>query len=111
MAVSETLELQEGLQRQLGRDLDAVIVNAVLPQRFSAAELQRLSALDGDAITHSATLAARAVHDRARAQHNQLARLRRRSFEVIPIPFNQALTATPTTPLCGPTPCPSGAPE
>jgi anion-transporting ArsA/GET3 family ATPase len=87
MAVSETLDLQQGLQRQLGRDLDAVIVNAVLPQRFTAAELQRLSALDGDAITHSATLAARAVHDRARAQHNQLARLRRRSFEVIPIPF------------------------
>ncbi len=30
--------------------------------------------------------------------------------EVIPIPFNQARTATPTTPLCGPKPCPSGAP-
>jgi hypothetical protein len=30
--------------------------------------------------------------------------------EVIPIPFNQAQTATPTTPLCGPKPCPSGAP-
>jgi hypothetical protein len=30
--------------------------------------------------------------------------------EVIPIPFNQAKTATPTNPLCGPKPCPSGAP-
>jgi hypothetical protein len=27
------------------------------------------------------------VHDRARFQHNQLARLRRRSFDVIPVPF------------------------
>jgi len=30
--------------------------------------------------------------------------------EVIPIPFNQARTATPTNPLCGPKACPSGAP-
>jgi hypothetical protein len=27
------------------------------------------------------------VHERARFQHNQVARLRRRRFEVIPIPF------------------------
>ena len=27
MAVTETLELEEGLRRQLDRDLDAVIVN------------------------------------------------------------------------------------
>jgi hypothetical protein len=30
---------------------------------------------------------ARAVHDRARFQHNQLARLRRRSFDVVGVPF------------------------
>jgi hypothetical protein len=35
----------------------------------------------------SATLAARAVHNRARFQHNQVARLRRRHFEVLPVPF------------------------
>ena len=34
-----------------------------------------------------AALAARAVHDRANFQHNQLLRLRRRRFEVLPIPF------------------------
>jgi hypothetical protein len=27
------------------------------------------------------------VHDRARFQHNQLARLRRRSFDVVGVPF------------------------
>jgi hypothetical protein len=30
--------------------------------------------------------------------------------EIVPIPFNQARTATPSTPLCGPKPCPAGAP-
>jgi anion-transporting ArsA/GET3 family ATPase len=35
----------------------------------------------------AATVAAQAVSERARAQHNQLARLRRRGFEVIGVPF------------------------
>ncbi len=39
------------------------------------------------AVSASAARAARAVHDRARFQHNQLARLRRRSFDVVGIPF------------------------
>jgi anion-transporting ArsA/GET3 family ATPase len=95
MAVTEVLELHAGLQRQLGRDLTAVVVNALLPRRFTAGELARIESL-GDAAatqtvqqaaTRSAVQAARAVHDRARFQHNQLARLRRRSFDVIPVPF------------------------
>jgi energy-coupling factor transporter ATP-binding protein EcfA2 len=126
MAVTETLELQKELRRQLGRELHAVVVNGVLPQRFTATELRRLARLgdgglpsdggdgasagvgvagsttpkdavtraaapkrDGatDAVTRSAIHAARAVHERARFQHNQVARLRRRRFEVLPIPF------------------------
>jgi anion-transporting ArsA/GET3 family ATPase len=109
MAVTETLELTDGLQRHLGRELDAVIVNSVLPQRFTSAELQQISQLNGhegvtargsassakkraeevgnDAVVRSAALAARAVHDRARFQHNQVARLRRRHFEVLGVPF------------------------
>jgi hypothetical protein len=44
--------------------------------------------LDGhDSVTRSAALTARAVHDRANFQHNQLARLRRRDFEVHSLPF------------------------
>ncbi len=95
MAVTEALELQDGLRRQLRRGLAAVIVNALLPRRFSAEEIRRIVAL-GDAgaattaqraVTDSAVLAARAVHDRARFQHNQLARLRRRSFDVVGVPF------------------------
>ena len=103
-------ELTDGLRRHLGRELDAVIVNSVLPQRFTSAELQEISQLNGqervtvkdsrsdsakrraeeagnDAVVRSAALAARAVHDRARFQHNQVARLRRRHFEVLGVPF------------------------
>ena len=89
MAVTEALELRDGLQRQLDRTLDAVVVNGTLPRRFSAAELTRIEALDGggDSVADSAVSAARAVHDRANFQHNQLARLRRRDFDVHPVPF------------------------
>jgi anion-transporting ArsA/GET3 family ATPase len=108
MAVTETLELEQGLHRQLGRALDAVIVNGVLPQRFTSAELDRIArlaetvatpprsgssaarnggAVEAEALTRSAALAARAVHDRARFQHGQVARLRRRGFAVLGIPF------------------------
>ncbi len=109
MAVTETLELTEGLRRKLGRELDVVIVNGMLPQRFTAAELRQIAkpsatepapgggggrasgerdASKGEvALLRSARVAARAVHDRARFQHNQLARLRRRNFAVWGIPF------------------------
>jgi anion-transporting ArsA/GET3 family ATPase len=91
MAITETLELQEKLEAQLGRELHAVIVNGMLPQRFSAPELRQIAAL-GDArststAARSAITAAQAVSERARFQHNQLARLRRRHFDVIGVPF------------------------
>jgi anion-transporting ArsA/GET3 family ATPase len=87
MAVTETLELQDGLQRQLARAIDLVLLNGLLPERFTAAELQRIEGLEPSEISRSAARAARAVHDRARFQHNQLARLRRRRFEVLGVPF------------------------
>ncbi len=91
MAVSETLELKHDLHEHIDRDLETVVVNGILPQRFTAAELERIARLNGssrkDAVVRSAAQAARAVHDRARFQHNQLARLRRRGFEVLGVPF------------------------
>jgi len=89
MAVTEALELEDALQGRLGRSLDAVVVNALLPRRFTPAELERITTLaDGSSdVTDSAVRAAIAVHDRARFQHNQLARLRRRSFDVVGVPF------------------------
>jgi anion-transporting ArsA/GET3 family ATPase len=94
MAVTETLELQDGLCQRLDRSLHAVVLNAVLPRRFSAAELLQIDSLESsdsatkdDSLMRSATLAARAVHNRARFQHNQVARIRRRHFDVLPVPF------------------------
>jgi hypothetical protein len=63
----------------------------VLPQRFEPSELAQLEALatrpGAAAETRAAAAATRAVHRRARYQHNQLARLRRREFAVTPLPF------------------------
>ena len=124
MAITETLELQDALRTELGRELEAVIVNGLLPRRFTDAELGRLTRLVGDrlatderastrakrpaghgaaprartrvragntdAVTHAAARAAHAVHDRARLQRNQVARLRRRGLDVIAVPYQFA---------------------
>jgi anion-transporting ArsA/GET3 family ATPase len=87
MAVTETLELQDGLLRGLGRELDSVLLNGLLPSRFSAAEVERIARVNGTEVGRAAGRAARAAHERARFQHNQLARLRRRRFEVVGVPF------------------------
>ncbi len=89
MAITETIELQDKLHRQLGRDLEAIVVNGLLPQRFTSPELRRLAGLGAaaDGVGGSAVAAAVAVHGRARFQRNQLARLRRRDFEVLGLPF------------------------
>ncbi len=93
MATSETLDLREGLRRELGRELHSVIVNGSLPRRFAGADLRRIAALHGGAssappVARSATRAALAVHERARTQQNQIARLRRHGMPVITIPFS-----------------------
>lgn len=107
MAVGETLDLRDGLRSQLGRALDATIVNAALPRRFGGDELERLARLgrngpgkngkargenrtardDARAVLRSAQAAARSAHERARVQHNQIARLRRSGLSVHTVPF------------------------
>jgi anion-transporting ArsA/GET3 family ATPase len=95
MAVTETLELQQGLVATLERELETVVVNGLLPRRFSSDEMRRLEALDGPAagaagaeLYGAALRAAREVHERSRFQHGQLARLRRRGLPVIALPFH-----------------------
>jgi hypothetical protein len=108
MAVTEALEVQEGLGRQLGRSLTAVIVNGLMPRRFSSAEMERISQLaaaappapgapaDGQpagpasarATRQAAARSARSLDSRSRTQHNQMARLRRRDFDVLGVPFH-----------------------
>jgi anion-transporting ArsA/GET3 family ATPase len=88
MAVGETLELNAELEAQLERELSAAIVNATLPRRFAAAELQRMVGLNGsDPVVRSALQAAQSVHDRGRAQQRQITRLRRAGLPVVSVPF------------------------
>jgi anion-transporting ArsA/GET3 family ATPase len=93
MAVTETIELEHGLKEATGRGLDAVVVNALLPRRFSAGELEQLDALAAngggreEALLGATARAARQVHARASYQHSQVTRLRRRGFEVFALPF------------------------
>jgi anion-transporting ArsA/GET3 family ATPase len=73
MPVTETLSLQDALRDEVGLDVGLVVANAVLPQRFSAAEAVALEAAsDGPEVR-----AARHAGVRARAQRTQLRRLRR----------------------------------
>jgi anion-transporting ArsA/GET3 family ATPase len=99
MAVTETLELEEGLRRQLDRDLDTVVVNGILPRRFTRQEMERIDELSPDGLGASADVvrrasrAAHATYERTRLQQSQIARLRRQRFaegmppSVVTIPF------------------------
>lgn len=100
MAVAETLELEEELRRLLGRDLEAVFVNGVLPRRFTAEEIASLERIDGDddgddgdPLVRAAVRSAQAAYRRERFQQAQVARLRRQRFgdgtppKVFTIPF------------------------
>ena len=79
MPVNETLELQVRLRDAVGLGLDAILVNAVWPQRFSAADVRRLKATeDGEVVRAALTSAARgegaAGADQAPASRHRRAR-------------------------------------
>jgi anion-transporting ArsA/GET3 family ATPase len=87
LSVSETLDLEGRVAAALGRPLDAVVVNGVLPRRFSARDVERLTARDG-AIPAPVVAAARRQHGQGSAQQSQLQRLRRHaSAHVTTLPF------------------------
>ena len=76
LSISETLDLEQRVAGATGRPLAAVVVNGVLPRRFSAAEVDRLMARDG-AVPGPVAAAARRQHGQASNQQGQLRRLRR----------------------------------
>ena len=109
MAVTETLELEEGLRRHLDRGLDTIVFNGMLSRRFTREELGRISAAASDgsstdrsvdrskqnsdsrggsrrephgdhALATSASRTAHAAYERTRLQQRQMARLRRQRF-------------------------------
>lgn len=80
MPVNETVEFERALKRELDMTIDAIVVNAVHPARFKAAEartIEAVSALPGGGTARAALAAALSEHRRARAEHAQVRRLRR----------------------------------
>lgn len=93
LPVGETLELEGRLHDQLGRDLDFIVANALLPRRFTAAELEAVASADGrvaPAVLHAAA----DLHAQAAEQQSQLRRLRRNAtapVHTLPFVFAPAL--------------------
>ncbi|HLI31175.1 MAG TPA: ArsA-related P-loop ATPase [Solirubrobacteraceae bacterium] len=87
MAVTETIELAHGLRRDLGRSLDAVLVNGVLDERFTAAELAALRRLQGPPPLEAAVHAAALARERTVREHHQIARLRKARLCAHELPY------------------------
>jgi hypothetical protein len=78
MPVVETLELGEKLRDAAGLGLEAIIVNGVWPDRFSAGDVKKLRAATKnghDPAAAGALRAALAEHERAKLQRGHLQRL------------------------------------
>ena len=87
MPVNETLELERRLPGAVGSGLEAIVVNAMWPERFSAGDAEVLrAALDGR--RDGPLQAALTSYERARAQRSHLRRLRRAaSARVVTLPY------------------------
>jgi anion-transporting ArsA/GET3 family ATPase len=84
MPVNETLELERRLPDAVGSSLEAIVVNGMWPERFSAADAETLRSLNG----RPAVAAALTSYERARAQRSHLRRLRREaSAHVVTLPY------------------------
>jgi anion-transporting ArsA/GET3 family ATPase len=85
MPVNETLELERRLPEAVGVGLEAIVVNGLWPERFSAADAEAMRAVaDGRPDVHAAL----AAYERARAQRSHLRRLRRAaSARVVTLPY------------------------
>ncbi len=79
MPVNETMDLEGRLAQEMEMALSAVLVNGVLPERFSGADAKAMTAAlgAGSAAARDAITAALRAHERARSQRSQVARLKR----------------------------------
>jgi anion-transporting ArsA/GET3 family ATPase len=97
MPVVETIEFARRLEDEMGLTPDAVVVNGVYPERFTATEARLLARLDGagsaasdeslSAGSRAAVTAALSEHRRASAQRTHVRRLRREASAVTTLPF------------------------
>ena len=81
MAVTEALELQDGLRAQLNRTLAAVIVNGLLPQRFTAAELRRIAAVVRDRLSMDTWRILNQLHQDLRLRNGNVPAIVRRRVD------------------------------
>jgi anion-transporting ArsA/GET3 family ATPase len=91
MPVNETLDLERRLPEAVGLGLEAIVVNALWPERFSAAEagVLRTASADGQPPAAAAALRAALTADgRSRSQRSHLRRLRRSTdTKVVTLPY------------------------
>ena len=84
MPVNETLELERRLPDAVGSQLEAIVVNGMWPDRFSATEAETLRAAGDGTIVQAALTS----YERARAQRSHLRRLRRAAeAHVVTLPY------------------------
>jgi anion-transporting ArsA/GET3 family ATPase len=84
MPVNETLELERRLPEAVGLPLEAIVVNGMWPERFTAADAETLRALNG----RPSVQAALTSYERARSQRSHLRRLRRAAdAQVVTLPY------------------------
>ena len=79
MPVNETIDLEGRLKEEMGLKLAVALVNGVLPERFTKADVEAMSSVDGagSPAAREALTAALGAHQRERAQRSQVARLKR----------------------------------
>jgi len=79
MPVNETIDLEGRLAEEMGLELSAALVNGVLPERFTNADAEAMTSLNGGGTpaAREAVKAALTAHGRERAQRSQVARLKR----------------------------------
>jgi anion-transporting ArsA/GET3 family ATPase len=78
MPVNETVDFERELRDEMGLELDAVVVNALLPERFDTDEAERIeraAAANGSPGVEAALRAALFEHRRACTQRAELERL------------------------------------
>src|SRR3954470_19780119 len=84
MPVNETIELEAKLRKAIGLGLDAVVMNAMWPEPFTAHDVTKLRAAEPT----GGVAAALAVHERVKAQRVHLRRLQSETdVPVTTLPF------------------------
>jgi anion-transporting ArsA/GET3 family ATPase len=92
MPVNETVEFGGKLREQMGYDPGLVVMNALLPERFSGEDAEAIEGVNGgasDPTVAAALQAALSGHHRNRSQRAQLRRLKKGAAEtpVVTLPY------------------------